>query len=98
MVCSVRDLFYKFTCIYEVPNLKLFLFETAGQDMDGVFLILLALYRVRRNGLYNSCLTFTNDLGSLSYSFYFKIFICINLHSDRKILNLSMINILLIIL
>lgn len=54
-----------------IPNLKLFLFETVGQDMDGVFLILLALYKVRRNELYNSFLTFTNDLGSLSYSFLF---------------------------
>ena len=54
-----------------IPSLKLFLFEMEGQDMDGVFLILLVLYKVRRNELYNSCLTFTNDLGSLSYSFYF---------------------------
>ena len=83
MVSSVRDLFYICTCILELPDLKLFLFETAGQDMDGVFLILLELYIARRNGLYNSCLIFTNDLRSLSYSFYFKIFICINLHSDR---------------
>ena len=75
MVCSVRDLFYTCTCIKKlyilVPNLKLFLFETEGQDMDGVFLILPVLYKVRRNELYNSCLTFTNDLGSLSYSFLF---------------------------
>ena len=84
-----------------IPNLKLFLFETVGQDMDAVFLILLALYKVRRNELYNSCLTFTNDLGSLSYSFYFKIFImhiCIVIKKDRLSLNLSMIRTLLIIL